>query len=66
MYYRIVVLLVPGLTGGTFGLIIGNLFKPTNIYQLLATRKEQGESRRTISIGAIEFEQTKSNCNGSL
>ena len=39
--------------------IIENRFKPTNIYRLLASKKERAEANRTIDIGGIEFEQNE-------
>ena len=39
--------------------IIENRFKPTNIYQVLATEKDRAESQRSINIGGVEFAQTK-------
>ena len=40
--------------------IIENQFKPTNLYRLLATEKEQPKSQPTLNIGDIECEQTES------
>ena len=51
--------LFPGVERNTLVQIIENRFKPTNIYQLLATEKERAESQRTINIGGIKFEQTE-------
>jgi len=51
--------LFPGVERSTLIQIIENRFKPTNIYQLLASEKERAESQRTISIGGVEFEQTE-------
>jgi len=53
--------LFPGVQRGTIVQIIENMFKPTNIYRLLASEKERAETQRTISIGEIEFEQAESN-----
>jgi len=49
------VLLFPGVERSTLVQIIENRFKPTNIYQLLATEKERAESQLTINIGGVEF-----------
>ena len=51
--------LFPGVECSTLVQIIENRFKPTNIYQLLASKKERAETQRTISIGGIEFEQAE-------
>ena len=51
--------LFPGVECSTLVQIIENRFKPTNIYQLLASEKERAEKRRTISIGGIEFEEAE-------
>ena len=49
----------PDVERGTLIQIIENRFKPTNIYCLRASEKEQGEFQRTISIGGGEFEQAE-------
>jgi len=51
--------LFPRVERTTLVQIIENRFKPTNIYQLLASEKDRAESQRTISIGGIEFKQTE-------
>jgi len=45
--------------------IIENRFKPTNIYCLLACKKERAESEGSISIGDIVFEQMERDGNES-
>jgi len=52
-------MMFPGVERGTLVQIIENRFKPTNIYRLLATEKERAETRRTINIGGVEFEQAE-------
>ena len=52
-------ILFPGMERETLVQIIQNLFKPTNIYCLLATEQERRESQRVISIGGVEFEQVE-------
>ena len=47
------------LEQSTLTQIAENRFKPTNIYQLLASEKERAELQRTISIGGVEFEQAE-------
>jgi len=51
--------LFPGVERSTLVQIIENRFKPTNIYRLLASEKERGETHRTINIGGIEFKQAE-------
>ena len=51
--------LFPGVERSTLTQIIENKFKPTNIYRLLATERDQAESQRTICIGGVEFEQAE-------
>ena len=51
--------LFPGMECSTLVQIIENQFKPTNIYRLLASKKERAESQSTISIGVVEFEQAE-------
>ena len=51
--------LFPGVERSTLTQIIENPFKPTNIYRLLASEKERAETKRTIMIGGVEFEQAE-------
>ena len=51
--------LFPGVERSTLLQIIENRFKPTNIYQLLASEKERAESQRTVSMGGVEFKQAE-------
>jgi len=49
--------LFQGVERSTLVPIIENRFKPTNIYRLLASEKEDAETHQTINIGGVEFEQ---------
>jgi len=49
--------LFQGVERSTLVPIIENRFKPTNIYRLLASDKEDAETHQTINIGGVEFEQ---------
>ena len=51
--------LFPGVERSTLTQIIENRFKPTNIYRRLASERDRVASQRTITIGAIHFEQAE-------
>ncbi|KAG0643287.1 hypothetical protein HOY80DRAFT_1033758 [Tuber brumale] len=51
--------LFSGVEKSTLSQIIENRFKLTNIYRLLASKRDRAESQHTISIGGVEFEQAE-------
>ena len=55
----LVEVLFPGVERGTLVQIIANSFRPTNIYQLLASEMGPVATQPMISIGGIEFEQAE-------